>query len=92
MSITRKIDALGRLSIPSDWRNQLGMEKHSTVEIDIQNGSYLTIKPASTDLNTKIKSEIDVLQKQLNEGLRKKEKLQTQYALEILEDLLRPNR
>lgn len=91
MSIKRKVDDLGRLCIPAQIRDQLGIGAHSSVEIDVQDGSYLIIKPTSTDMTTKIKTKIEVFENQLQGKLSKKEQLQTEYAIEVLEELLNSN-
>ena len=46
MSIKRKVDDLGRICIPSELRNQLGIGANSNVEIYIRAG-FLIIKPTS---------------------------------------------
>ena len=81
MSIKRKVDDLGRICIPSELRNQLGIGASSNVEIDIRD-----------DITDKIKSKIEVFQNQLKRNIGKKERLQTEYALEVLQELLKSNK
>lgn len=88
MSVKRKIDALGRVCLPIEMRKQLAIAPHSDVEVDIQDGSYLTIKPTSEDMTTKIKVKLKVLQKQLKGKLTQKEKEEIQFAITVLKDLL----
>ncbi len=91
MSIKRKVDDLGRICIPSELRNQLGIGASSNVEIDIRDDSII-IKPTSNDITDKIKSKIEVFQNQLKRNIGKKERLQTEYALEVLQELLKSNK
>ena len=40
-SVTRKIDELGRVVIPSDFREELGMEPGEKIEIYIEEGRVI---------------------------------------------------
>ncbi len=89
MSVKRRIDAIGRLCLPVEYRKQLGMGEECSVEIDIQNDSYLIIRPTNDDMTTKIKLRIKKFEKQLLRGsLSERERIQIQYALKVLKDLL----
>lgn len=48
-SVTRKIDELGRVVIPSDFREELGMEPGEKVEIYIDEGRVILKREVKTD-------------------------------------------
>lgn len=62
MAIERKIDELGRIVIPKEMRNKLGMEEHTIVSID-NNDNSIIIKSnremkTRNEVKEKLKSHI----------------------------------
>ena len=55
-SVTRKIDELGRVVIPSDFREELGMEPGEKVEIYIDEGRVILKREVKTDPISEINS------------------------------------
>lgn len=48
-SVTRKIDELGRVVIPSDFREELGIEPGEKVEIHMDGGRVILKRAVKTD-------------------------------------------
>ena len=55
-SVTRKIDELGRVVIPSDFREELGMEPGEKLEIYIEEGRLVLKKTVKIDSLSEINS------------------------------------
>ena len=55
-SVTRKIDELGRVVIPSDFREELGIEPGEKVEIYIDEGRVILKREVKTDPLSEINS------------------------------------
>lgn len=55
-SVTRKIDELGRVVIPSDFREELGIEPGEKVEIYIDEGRVILRREVKTDPLSEINS------------------------------------
>ena len=55
-SVTRKIDELGRIVIPSDFREALGMEPGEKIEIYIEEGRVILKRTVKTDPLSEINS------------------------------------
>lgn len=55
-SVTRKIDELGRIVIPSDFREELGMEPGEKLEIYIEEGRLVLKKTVKIDSLSEINS------------------------------------
>lgn len=55
-SVTRKIDELGRVVIPSDFREELGMEAGEKLEIYIEEGRLVLKKTVKIDSLSEINS------------------------------------
>ena len=55
-SVTRKIDELGRVVIPSDFREELGMEPGEKVEIYIEEGRVILKRTVKADPLSEINS------------------------------------
>lgn len=55
-SVTRKIDELGRVVIPSDFREELGIEPGEKVEIYIEEGRVILKREVKTDPLSEINS------------------------------------
>ena len=55
-SVTRKIDELGRVVIPSDFREELGMEPGEKIEIYIEEGRVILKRTVKTDPLSEINS------------------------------------
>lgn len=55
-SVTRKIDELGRVVIPSDFREELGMKPGEKLEIYIEEGRLVLKKTVKIDSLSEINS------------------------------------
>jgi AbrB family looped-hinge helix DNA binding protein len=55
-SVTRRLDDLGRIVIPSDFREELGMEPGEKVEIYIEEGRLVLKKTVKIDSLSEINS------------------------------------
>ena len=55
-SVTRQIDELGRIVIPSDFREELGMEPGEKLEIYIEEGRLVLKKTVKIDSLSEINS------------------------------------
>ena len=55
-SVTRRLDDLGRIVIPSDFREELGMEPGEKLEIYIEEGRLVLKKTVKTDPLSEINS------------------------------------
>lgn len=63
-SVTRRLDDLGRIVIPSDFREELGMEPGEKVEIYIEEGRVILKRVVKTDPL----SEISNLKERINKA------------------------
>lgn len=63
-SVTRRLDDLGRIVIPSDFREELGMEPGEKVEIYIEEGRVILKRVVKTDPI----SEISSLKERINKA------------------------
>ena len=63
-SVTRKIDELGRVVIPSDFREELGIEPGEKVEIHMDGGRVILKRAVKTDPL----SEISSLKERINKA------------------------
>ena len=63
-SVTRKIDELGRVVIPSDFREELGMEPGEKIEIYTDGGRVILKRVVKTDPI----SEISSLKERINKA------------------------
>lgn len=55
-SVTRRLDDLGRIVIPSDFREELGMEPGEKIEIYIEEGRVILKKTVKADPLSEINS------------------------------------
>lgn len=55
-SVTRRLDDLGRIVIPSDFREELGMEPGEKVEIYIEEGRVILKRTVKADPLSEINS------------------------------------
>ncbi len=55
-SVTRRLDDLGRIVIPSDFREELGMEPGEKIEIYIEEGRVVLKRTVKTDPLSEINS------------------------------------
>lgn len=55
-SVTRRLDDLGRIVIPSDFREELGMEPGEKIEIYIEEGRVILKRTVKTDPLSEINS------------------------------------
>lgn len=55
-SVARRLDDLGRIVIPSDFREELGMEPGKKVEIYIEEGRVILKRVVKTDPLSEINS------------------------------------
>lgn len=63
-SVTRRLDDLGRIVIPSDFREELGMEPGEKVEIYIEEGRVILKRTVKADPL----SEISSLKERINKA------------------------
>ena len=63
ISTTRRIDDLGRIVIPADFREQLGMKPGEKVEIYIDEGKVILKRTVNTDPKQQIQSLKDRINK-----------------------------
>lgn len=63
-SVTRRLDDLGRIVIPSDFREELGMKPGEKVEIYIDEGKVILKRTVNTDP----KHEIEMLTDRINKA------------------------
>ena len=57
MGIIRKIDELGRVSLCSEHRKALGIEKRDEIEMTLENNSIVIRKAGTIDLKAYIESK-----------------------------------
>ena len=55
-SVTRRLDDLGRIVIPSDFREELGMEESEKIEIYIEEGRVILKRTVKADPLSEINS------------------------------------
>lgn len=65
--IVRKVDTLGRIVLPMEWRRQLGIEHKDGLEIFIE-GDQIRLKKYAPDQECIITGEIDENNKVLADG------------------------
>lgn len=63
MAVRRKIDQLGRVTIPSTMKNQLGLENGDDVDIDLQDNKLVVTNPSGMKSEMEISIKLGALKK-----------------------------
>lgn len=56
MIVTRTIDNLGRLVIPSDFRKKIGVEEYSSVNVELKDKEIIITNPQNNGLTAEEKN------------------------------------
>lgn len=89
MSINKKLDTVGRIVLPADYREALNLKRDDSVALSLE-GNSIVIRPTKEEIVSKIKSKIKLYKKRLKTfESGSTEEQATSLIVAELEDLLR---
>lgn len=57
----KRIDELGRIVIPKEWRKEIGLENGKEAEVELQDNKIVITNPNKTDYKTRCEKAIEYI-------------------------------